>query len=188
MEFIKNAILSFQNGHDVIRIDCGPSYYVGTIDIKTIPEDFNENYKEIIQKSFIGYKDESFNINGSFEHEDYSMNNRYNIKISFKNKFYSFDKNISIPLIIHQKNKVDYLEEKVNSLEVTVKNLIEEMNTLKKLNNKHSEIEQEAQDSDNSEDEDSDDSEDEEVIQAKVKNVIIGKKNIQNSKSQVKKL
>ena len=181
MEFIKSALLSFQNGHDIIRIDCGPAYYIGTIDIKTIPEDFSENYKEIIQKSFIGYKDESFNITGSFEHEDYSMNNRYNIKISFKNKFYSFDKNISIPLIINQKDKVDYLDEKVRYLEATVKTLME-------LNKTHIEIEQEVEDSNNSEDEDSDDSSDEEVVQTKVKNVIIGKKVIQNSKSQVKKL
>jgi hypothetical protein len=180
MEFIKSALLSFQNGHDIIRIDCGPAYYIGTIDIKTIPEDFSENYKEIIQKSFIGYKDESFNITGSFEHEDYSMNNRYNIKISFKNKFYSFDKQICIPLIINQKDKVDYLDEKVRYLEASVKTLME-------LNKTQIEIEQDSE-SDSESDKDSVDSEDKEEVQTKVKNIIIGKKVIQNSKSQVKKL
>ena len=184
MQFIKNSQMLMQNGHDMIRIDCGPSYYLGLINPATIPEDFTENYKEIIQKSFSGYSDDSFNISGSFEHEDYSMNNRFNIKISFKNKFYSFDKNISIPLIIHQKDKVDYLEEKIEFL-------TKEVNSLKlQLNNKAQEIEQEDSDDESVDEEHNEESdEEEEVVQSKVvKNVIIGNKKIQSNKSQIKKL
>ena len=55
------------------------------------------------------------------------------------------------------------------------------------LNKTHIEIEQDSE-SDSESDKDSVDSEDKEEVQTKVKNVIIGKKNIQNSKSQVKKL
>lgn len=186
MQFIKNAQMLIQNGQDTIRIDCGPSYYVGTINLDTIPEDFTDNYKEIIQKSFTGYKDDSFHIEGSFEHEDFTINNRFNIKISLKNKFYSFDKQICIPLIINQKNKVDYLEEKLEFL-------TKEVNSLKlQLNTKvHQEIEEEESDSegDSVDAEQSDEDSEDEKQSKKVKNVIIGKKNIPASKTQqIKKL
>lgn len=180
MEFIKNTQMSMQNGSDIIRIDCGPSYYIGTIDINTFPEDFRDNYKEIIQKSFAGYSDDSFSISSNFEHEDLSMNNRYNIKISLKNKFYSFDKNISIPLIFHQKDKVDYLEEKL-------KFVLEELSSLKaKVEKKHMEIEQESDEESHDIDENSQisDEDSEEEVKHKRKNII---KKKHTSKSQIKK-
>ncbi len=185
MQFIKNAQMLIQNGQDTIRIDCGPSYYVGIINLETIPEDFTDNYKEIIQKSFSGYKDDSFHIEGSFEHEDFTMNNRFNIKISLKNKFYSFDKQISIPLIIHQKNKVDYLEEKLEFLTKEVDSLKLQLNT-----KVHQEIEEEDSDGESEDEQEQSDEESENEKQTKKnKNVIIGKKNISASKTQqIKKL
>ena len=117
MDFKSKAKFFQENGKDMLTIDCGLTYYSAVVSSDNFSEDFKDNYKEIVFKSLNGYKDETFTIYSSFEHEDYSLNNRYNIIVSFKNTFYNFTKTFSIPLTVFHKEKVDYLEERVRELE-----------------------------------------------------------------------
>ncbi len=196
MEFIKTAKLYTIGGKDTIQIDCGSSFYSGIIEKTNIPEEFQDNYKDIITKSFEGFSDNSFNISSYFEHNDYSVNNTFFVKITFKNNFYNFDKTINIPLTITQKDKVDYLEEKLifekekvikleEKLEQTIKELemIKEKifgNQKQKKVYKMTEIE-DSQDNQTSESESESESETEE-IQNKKKNVM------KKKHTQIKKL
>ena len=105
-----------ENGAEKVIFDCGPSVLKGVITHDNIPENFRDNYKDIIQKSFNGYTDESINIIGTFAHANFTTDNTFNIKISFSTKFYSFDKEIVIHLVAFNKDRVDYLEEKITQL------------------------------------------------------------------------
>ena len=117
MDFKSKAKFFVENGKDMLHIDCGMTYYNAVVTSDNFSEEFRNNYQEIVVKSLNGYKDDTFSINGSFEHEDFTLNNRYNIVVSFKNTFYNFTKTFSIPLTVFHKEKVDYLEERINILE-----------------------------------------------------------------------
>jgi hypothetical protein len=112
-----------ENGEEKVLFDCGPSVLKGVITQDIIPDNFKDNYKDIIQKSFNGYTDESINITGNFSHENFSTDNKFNIKISFTTKFYSFEKEIIIPLVAFNKDRVDYLEEKITQLTSKLKSM-----------------------------------------------------------------
>lgn len=121
MERNMNQIISLgkmivENGEDKVFFDCGPSVLKGVFTEVMIPENFRHNYKDIISKSFSGYTDESINISGKFAHSNFSSENKYIIEIYFNTKFYSFNKQIEIALEAFNKDRVDYLEEKITQL------------------------------------------------------------------------
>jgi hypothetical protein len=105
-----------ENGEDKVIFDCGPTVLKGVFTEDMVPEHFRSSYKDIISKSFGGYTDESTNIFAHFAHEDFAKENRYIVKIIFNTKFYSFEKDIEIPLMSFSKDRVDYLEEKLSFL------------------------------------------------------------------------
>jgi hypothetical protein len=118
-EIIKLGKLINENWEEKVFFDLGPITLKGKINHETIPERFSQNYKDIITKSFCGYTDESINIVGKLIHPendpDYK-NTKYNITINFTTKFYSFDNEIIIPLEPFNKDRTDYLEEKITYL------------------------------------------------------------------------
>ncbi len=148
MEIIKSTIkLNNVNGQNVIHIDCGKSYYTGIVNEDNFLPEFRDNYLEILEKSFIGYTDESVKIMASLEFTDLSADNNYVINIYMKNKFYSLDKEIKIPLSVSIKDRFDYLEEKVTTLTSMVEELekkIAYMTTKSVMNGK--EIDNESED------------------------------------------
>jgi hypothetical protein len=105
-----------ENYEDKVLFDCGPTVLKGVFTEDMVPEHFRSNYKDIISKSFGGYTDESTNIFGKFSHEDLSKANNYIITIDFHTKFYSFNKEIVVPLTSFNKDRLDYLEEKISYL------------------------------------------------------------------------
>ena len=124
MEIIKSTVkLNNVNGQNVIHIDCGKSYYTGIVTEEHFLPEFRENYLEILEKSFNGYHDESVKITANLECSDLTTDNHYIITIYMKNKFYSFDKVIKIPLSVSIKDRFDYLEEKVTTLTSMVEEL-----------------------------------------------------------------
>ena len=115
-QIITQGRFTIENGEEKVIFDCGPSVLKGVIRHDFIPENFKDNYKDIIIKSFAGYTDESTNITSKFSHENFTIDNHFKILISFNSKFYSFEKEIVIPLSAFNKDRVDYLEEKITQL------------------------------------------------------------------------
>ncbi len=129
--FIKNGQIYSDNGMEMIKFDCGMTLYTGPIDKSKFPEEFQSNYLDVIKKSFTGYKDSSFEISGGFEHPNFSPDNKFIIKIIMKTAFYNFEKIVSFDLAITKKDRVDYLAERVGSLETIITQLQNEISELK---------------------------------------------------------
>ncbi len=115
-KFIKNAKLSDIDGKTQLYIDCDHYYYTGMVEPELFPQDIRNSYLEIVSKSFEGYTDNTTKISGYFENGNLSADNMYIVDILFTSTFYKNQQYINIPLTITKKDRVDYLESKVNSL------------------------------------------------------------------------
>jgi hypothetical protein len=181
-----------ENGEDKVLFDCGPTVLKGVFTENMVPEHFRSSYRDIISKSFGGYTDESTNIFAHFSHDDFSKENSYIVKIMFNTKFYSFEKDIEIPLMVFSKERVDYLEEKISFLTSKMESMELILNEVMGMTiNKHkfsAMMAKEIEDSDStvsSTVEDLSDSDHEEEEQSKTKKK--GRKTSKSSNSKVSK-
>lgn len=152
-QIIANGKLFHENGNDYIKFDCGGTYYVGLINPEMFPKELLHNLHETIYKSFTGHNDDDIQVTGEFFTDDFTTDNEYLMSINIKNKFFSFEKVFSINLICHTKDKLDYLEEKINFMAEKI--LMLEKILMSKNNNNITELisQESSDDSDQSDDE-----------------------------------
>lgn len=116
-----NPILLNQNDQYTLKIDQGDHYYAGIVNKLQFPEDLTDHI-QITQNAIKGYKSESETIIGEFIKGDtqtsyYSIS--YNIKFGLFNKKFS----IKIPMTLHQKEQMDYINERFAELDSRIKYL-----------------------------------------------------------------
>jgi len=125
MEYINNAKVNTTSGTTMVTFDCGEYYYTCNVESTLFPPQISDKYMEILKKSFTGYTDDISVISGSFEHDNYTQDNMYHIKVVFKTAFFNFENVIGIPLKVHKKDKVDYLESKIGELKNQLKDKVD---------------------------------------------------------------
>jgi hypothetical protein len=162
--FIKSAKLIDNCGKHQLYIDCDQYYYTGDVNTELFPSEICNNYLEILTKSFTGYIDNTTEIKGYFENGNLMTDNMYIIDIVFTSTFYKNQKFINIPLTITKKDRIDYLENKIENLTKELselKEIIANLTSGKSRLYKLSDIEI-------SDDDDDDDDEEEEAPKQKV--------------------
>ncbi len=125
-DFIKNSKLIDNCGILQLYIDCDQYYYTGNVNSELFPSEIRDSYVEIITKSFTGYIDNTTEIKGYFENANLMADNMYILDIVFTSTFYKTQKFINIPIIITKKERIDYLENKIE-------NLTKELSELKEI-------------------------------------------------------
>ncbi len=119
MDIINKGKLINQYGETHLTFDCGLYYYDSKFTSDIFPQELREKYLDVVSKALLGFTDETTKISGGFEHECFNEDNKFIINVNFSNTFYKFSHKIEIPLTVHQKDKVDYLEEKLEQLKET---------------------------------------------------------------------
>jgi hypothetical protein len=164
------------DGFDYVKFDLGKTYYLGMID-KNIFDDSKikfPDHKIIIERSFRSYSLDSITITGGFEHDDYTIDNKYKINIKITSDIINFSQEYIINCTCHKKEKVDYLEEEYNKMKIRLLELETLVKSAKILQIKKTNYESDDLASD------SEDEESEEEIKPVVtkKSNIPGKRNI----------
>jgi hypothetical protein len=150
-QIIANGKLFHENGNDYIKFDCGETYYTGLIKPDMFPKELLHNLHETIYKSFTGHMDDEIQVTGQFLKDDLTINNEYLMTINIKNKFFSFENMFSISLVCNAKDKLDYLEEKLNLMNEKI-SILEQL-VMAKNNNPELISQESSDDSDQSDDE-----------------------------------
>lgn len=131
MDIINKGKLVNQNGKTYLTFDCGLYYYVSIFTSDIFPQELREKYLDLVSKALIGFTDETTKISGGFEHEFFNEDNKFIINVDFSNTFYKFSHKIVLPLTANQKDKVDYLEEKLEALKESFDRLTADYTLLK---------------------------------------------------------
>ena len=125
----KPILIKKDNDH-YIKIDNGDHYYQGIIKQTDFPDNI-KNFIDIIEKSLIGYNDSheiiTSNLINSIE-DPTSLIFCIKYDISYGN----FTQNFSVNIILnhHQKEQIDYINERFNIFENNIKFLMKENNNL----------------------------------------------------------
>ena len=161
-----SVLYNYEITNNEIKIDNGPTYYLGKIENNDFPEIYKKNYISIVEKALNNYNNTNCSITCFLEKneygDDYPEDNYLNISISRKDdiigEFITLPL-IKIPLKLHKKEKVDYLEEENNKLKKNLLSLTERFNKFEeKISKELSKLKLKISDSDDDTSSDTDNS------------------------------
>jgi hypothetical protein len=118
-----------------LKIDYGDQYYLGSIE-KTIFPGTIKDPVSILKKSISGFTDESTTISHHITPIDPSLvssnDPKYIIHFKYVNDYCNINETIEMPLVLHKKEQMDYINERFAEMTIEITSLQELVGKMEK--------------------------------------------------------
>lgn len=118
-----------------LKIDYGDQYYLGLIEKTIFPSTIKDSIS-ILKKSINGFTDETTTISHTLTPIDPSLassnDSKYIIHFKYVNDYCNIIETIEMPLILHKKEQMDYINERFAEMTHEITSLQELVNKMEK--------------------------------------------------------
>jgi uncharacterized coiled-coil protein SlyX len=118
-----------------LKIDYGDQYYLGLIEKTIFPSTIKDSIS-ILKKSINGFTDETTTISHTLTPIDPSLassnDSKYIIHFKYVNDYCNIIETIEMPLILHKKEQMDYINERFAEMTIEISSLHELIGKMEK--------------------------------------------------------